>query len=713
MKRKVLLALILIMSVSASLAFAKPINGKILHPGFAMEQRGGDILPYLDKDLYYQPDAGCIMLRPDLELKSMGGSSPKWTDNAGWPVTVSGGSWELVTLPGLPEVKLLHQKDVTAKTWEIKTSDTYLADNQGFVVYWKKYATPTGSSPNIFILAGYGTSYYIAITLEPRKQVIIEQLNPTTNYTKEYKVAIPASYMPAETDIESLVCFFVDNYIILGFNGVDKTLAIKCDKYDSTTDYNGATYPKIMNSGYLAIDADGAGLFGFKKLTYSATGNLVSPYYMPGCNPSASTVAKLTKVIKPDGTDITGYWAGKSVQIEGTPGSGTPTGRLRYGFILRGATTQTPYLYSWRVKDPLTRTGSAGSPNTLSSDIIAYQEDITGNKDGSFGDWTSQTKITCYNEYYDTIFTGRNTKITLSLNPGNGLVQRAVHYADTLEISRDEPGDLTLNISAQSIVKRLKLTPILRPESFDDRQWRHGDLMSYLCLNLGGVTIVNGSGVALSASDYSTDPLLLSSGLTDRPAWQFNPGTSIWEAMNCVREYSGWLLYPDNNNQIIYKPFPTSASTPDWTIDMQTCRNLKYTIADLAKTRFMVLGQAGADDSAGRYRSGDGIMVYKTNSTLETALGESRPLWVFDPALSSVDMVNNFCLKLYAWYGTLHKIVQFTIPDFTAYKSMTLNQVASISDSQITDIAGVYMITGVHLTGDISLVSASCELISL
>jgi len=363
------------------------------------------------------------------------------------------------------------------------------------------------------------------------------------------------------------------------------------------------------------------------------------------------------------------------------------------------------------MKDAQTRSSVTPSSNTLNSDIVSYQEDITGNKDGSFGDWTSRTIVTMYETYRDTIFTGRNAKMTLNLNPGDGSVQRAVHYADTLEISRSEPGDLTLDISAQSIVKRLKLTPILRPESFDDRGWRHGDLMSYLA-TLGGVT--------LNADTYTSDPLLPASGLADRPNWQFNPGVSIWDAMNTVREYSGWLLYPDNNNELTYKPFPTSASTPDWTIDCQTCLDLKYTIGDLARTRFMVLGQAGADDSAGRFKAGDGIMVYKTNSTLETALGESRPLWIFDPALSNLTMVNNTVNKLHDWYSALHKIVSFTIPDFNGvdsaakkYSSMTLNQVVTISDADIADIDGVYMLVGLHLSGNLAMVSANVELISL
>jgi len=719
------------MAVSASVVFGgKPTLGVISHAGFAMEQKGKDVLTSLDQNLFYEPNSGAVMLRPDLELKSMGGSSPSWTDGDASAVTATGGSWELVTMPGMPELKLLHQKDTTASEWSLVSTSNF-GENQGFLVYWLKHVTSSDLDDSSIWFAAIKESYSsIWVKIHPREKIDIYRIYDgiTTHWERE----IPINFLPTDSQKETtfLVGFYVGDYLILGINGLENTLAIKIQGFEYGTDANGNKYPVLTSVDVLPpyagsrfeVWGSGAGVFGFRRMKYSVStttppysGKLISPYFMPGVSPSASTVAKITKSIQPTGSSILGAFSdGKPVELEGVGGSGALTGRIRYGFIFRGNGNVTPYAYNWRIKDPLTRITADGSTQTLTSDVLYYREDITGNKDGSFGDWTSNFKITCYSTYYDTVFTSRNAKMVISLNPGTGATQRCTHFADTLTVNREDLGTFELEVAGQSVVKRLKLTPILRAESFDDRSWRHGDLMKYLCYNLGGVTIVNSAGSVLSASDYSSDPLLPISQEKDRANWQFNPGTSIWDAMNTVREYSGWALYPDNSGQIVYKAMPTSAADANWTIAIgDVGLNVKYTIGDLARTRFMVLGQAGSDDSAGRFKKGDGLLVYKTNSTLETEMGESRPLWIFDPALSSVAIVNKMCNQLYDYYTSLHKIISFNVTDFKAYKTMQLYQVLSITDSKVPDVDGKYLITGIHISADPSIMSGSIEAISL
>jgi len=228
--------------------------------------------------------------------------------------------------------------------------------------------------------------------------------------------------------------------------------------------------------------------------------------------------------------------------------------------------------------------------------------------------------------------------------------------------------------------------------------------MNYLA-TLGGVTLI--------ASDYSADPLLPASEDVKRANWQFSPGTTIWSAMSTIREYSGWLLYPDNQGRLIYKPFPTADSSADWTINMGDCLDVQYGITDLAKTRFQILGQAGKDDPDGKYKKGDGLLSYKTYDSLETLLGESRPLWLYDPALGTPEVAENMLKQLADWYTGLHIFISFQIPDFKAYKEMGLYQVLSASDSLVTDINGKYIITDVDLIADPFQLSGTVRGISL
>lgn len=707
-------------TIIPSIVFGKGVDGVISYPGFAMEQKGKDVLESLDDDLYFEPNSGAVMLRPDISLASM---------VLGTGYTTTGGSWEIVTVPGQKtaagvagNLNLLHQKDVTAKSWNI--TGTGFAANQGFVFYWSKYATPSGSTPKFSILLGTGILDCIFIELFPGEKITINHLNILGGVvTQTWKKEIPANFTPQDIAINSLVCFFVDNYIILGFNGIEKTIALKCNSVD-LTDKNAETYPGISSAGSLVIAGDGSGVFGFKKMAYPKSGNLVSPYFSPGCQPSASTTAKITKSIQPIGTSVTGYFADdKPVEIEGTDGSGTPTGRLRYGFTLRGDGTITPYLYSWRIKDAQTRISAAGGVQTLTGYLVEYNENISGNKDGSFGDWTSVLDITCYpaiaagweGGIYQNIFTSRNAQVAINLNPGDGSVLRATHYVDIATVGRPEHNSINLYVEAQSIVKRLKLTPVSAAESFDDRGWRHGDLMAYLA-SRGGVTILNSAGSPLSAADYSTDPLLPASQEKDRANWQFNPGASLWDAMLMVREYSGWCLYPNNAAQLIYKPFPTTADTADWTLDMEDFMGVRYAVTDLARTRFMVIGQAGADDATLEIKKGDGILSYKTNSALETLMGESRPLYYLDPALGSVEQTDNMCGKFHDHYTAIHKLAFFEVPNFKAYKTMQLYQVVAISDATVPDVDGKYLIIGLHIFVDpnvLTIMQASVELMSL
>ncbi len=733
--RRILFLAGLLMAVTTSIVFGRGANGIISHPGFALEHTGYDARDWLDENLYYEPHSGAVMLRPNLELDSMVTGE---YDTTALPAS---GDWAEVVLPGQPALTLLHQSDTTATGWQVSavgSSGAAYGRNRGFVVYWSKYATPTGSDPKIEIFRGSSIlaaddesiTANLFLDINPGKNILIRWWNNISDATPtlERVIEFPANYAPNENGLNVLAVFPVDKYLIFGFGGVENTVAVEIPEPEMTTDANGASYPVLLGKGGFYVTGDGAAIVGFRGITYGkweagedSTGWLESPWFDPGCIPSDTATFKITSSIQPTGTLIHGgYPGGKPGDIEGADGSGDPTGRIRYKFGLYGSaydttllsSIDTPYLYRWRMKDPLARESGTATPYTLTSDVITYTESANGNRDGSFNDWTTDLTVNCYTSLYANLLTWRNASMAMSFNPGDGAVVRATHFVDAAEMVKSSATDVTLSIHAQSVVKRLRLTPILAAESFDDRGWRHGDLMSFLA-SLGGISLYNSVGSPLSSSDYASDPLLPKSAERDRANWQFAPGTSIWEAMTMLREYSGWLLYPNHTGGLIYKTPPTSASAADWTLDMADFANVRYSITDLARTRFLVVGQAAADDTAGRFRRGDGIMAYSTDSTLETAIGESRPLFLVDPALSTVDQVDNMAEKLKGYYTALHKTVTFTIQDFKSYKTMRLFQVLAISDAAVSDIDGKYMVTGLRISADSILMSAEVEAISL
>ena len=208
----------------ARLVFGNPENGVTNAEGYNAEFIGKDNWDDLidlkatsrhaatvKENLWLEKHTGAIMLKPIITLDSM-------VDGVGY--TTTGGSWEVLTIPGRPALDLLYQYDRNATGWKVeKTGDDKLSANEGFMVYWEKYATPSGSSGDIVItLAAVADELYdgslnatfVKITISPRDKITIERNididNTYYDYEEKQEITIPKSYYEAaEIDGASII----------------------------------------------------------------------------------------------------------------------------------------------------------------------------------------------------------------------------------------------------------------------------------------------------------------------------------------------------------------------------------------------------------------------------------------------------------------------------------------------------------------------------
>lgn len=737
------------------LDYSKPTNGIISKVGFAMVKTGFDIkdfgspatLPNGTKDntLFFEKNSGAIMLQPDFEITdtaiSGGFGYMLGTVDPTQKITFAGTAPTEITRPWKPVKKILHQTEVVG---EINGTTAALAENQGMMVWWKKWQTKedvdTDSTdvsvamiltfnqfldPDGVYTSGFEDSIEMVVYFN--KRIHIKRI-----WGIQVEGEVPARYeadfqewdvdfskgFDTDSDFESLTFMFIDKYMVIGFNGMDNAKALRCRKFDLEADLNGRQYAVLSRAGStFTFERAGASLIGMKKIVYKSSGSYVSDWFVPPYIPDSTTIeAVMTKGIQPTSTEIKGpFFADRVVLVESTSSTASPTGRLSWGLKLETTdTSQTPLFFSWMIKDPMIREDAHSDSFQITSMVESYIENCYANKDGSFGDRTGNIKLNALSSFQSNVFNARNYKIDckFKLRDAGAYTTRAILFQDVHEVENPEMGQFTLNAEASTTIKRLKKTPVMNSESFDHLGWTGKDLIEFLIDELGGLTVVT---VATDAQIGSL-PELPVSGDSSKPNWQFNPGISVWDAVNEVRTWMGWALYPDvETGDITLKPMPISSAAADHTIEINTSAvDLRYVISDIARTRFLIIGQAGKEEP-GKYKVGDKIMAYKTDISLEDTIGETRPLWLADPALSTIEMCKDLTSKLYTWYTAIHTTVSFTIDDARSYfeGGFDVYDVLSLTDTRVSDIDGKYVVLGYNFVVTPNNCKLTLEAISL
>ena len=695
----------------ARFVLGNPENGIISAEGYNAQYSGKNMDEFLSlpeipgrhsatdvSKLFYEKNSKAIILKPDLSLASMDRS--KYSRDPA--------SWELRTILGQPELKLEHQYDVGAKRWKIDSDPADFLANQGFIFYWQKWVTPKGSSSGISISLSVGEDF-IGIYLEPRQKIYVKQKCEISGEVHEqtWEKQVPSSFYPTETvgnSLNVLICLIVGDYIILGMGGLENTIALKCQKYNTATDKNDKGYPILTpaNSG-IQIIGDGAILLGFKKLTYEEAGSLATPIGYPGYVVTENLSLDITKAIVPTGCSITkkGHAGGNDPEDEGVSVGGSGREAIEkfgvYGVLsLAGDGNSTPYLYQFRISAPPARISQSVSAQALTTDIKSYEENMSGDKDGNFSGSSISAAVIC--KVIDGRLTHTNlfrskapeVKHYLKLRGQESEVLRGVHKLAVKEIGRPLWNKFDLNLESQDITKRLREDPILISENFDEKiekeEWTHTDLMEELGKR---------AGVNIRCADVSADKTvpasyhyLQPSGDTEKPNWQFNRGVFYWDAMQRAREFSGWLLYPDNDPSnlggLYYCPKPTSDSPVKYSLnaDNDIVSNVFYRLIDLYRSRFMILGIAAKDSAeleggdysnkSWQYKKGQVLCGQALSPQLEAEIGESRPLIWVDPAFTDWKSIGIAILRLYNYYTIEHFAPVFQINNFEDYQDLHL-----------------------------------------
>ncbi|MDD5540522.1 MAG: hypothetical protein PHG61_07525 [Candidatus Marinimicrobia bacterium] len=708
----------------ARLVFGNPENGIVDAAGFNSEWTAADFDSLISlaavsgrhdatvkKNLFWEKNSQSIILRPDLELKSMGAT----TDGDGQAIITTIGTFALVTMPGQPELKLLHQTDITAEDWTIQ-NNVNLKENQGFVVYWDKYATPSGSSSNLKFSIGEeaGGGAFVYIEFFPREKTVVYFRPGENKEIEQWEKEIPANIKMTEGGLNFLVCFFVDNYILIGINGIEQLIAFQSVNYNTnnsipyfTTDFSRFT-----------IQASGSGVFGFKRLGYATSGSLSTPITFPGYVISEAPSKEL-KYIQPTGTTVTMETFAGGNDASGEDVSVDQTGREaieKFGVYanvrLTGDGDTTPVLYRFRMYGAPSRSTASGSALEINGTIRTYEESWQGDQNGDFlgGNLSAVIRAKDVVGKYSNIYTTKAGLVTSYVTLANNAseVLRMVSCLDTKEIKRPTFGVYDLEINCQDITKRLRTNPNLVAETYDGRGWTDVDLMEHLGERHG--VPIRCAAVSADTTVPASYHLLNDSGDDKNPNWQYGRGVMPWEFISRVRAFSGWILSPDtdssNRGGLYFRPKPTSDDDADWTFDADTAvvTDVGYKSVDLYRTRFSIYGIAAADNQSypnpsWNYKKGDILCGMGLHSSLEEEIGESRHLIIIDPTFTNWEGIGRYLLALYDYYTTEHASPVFRINNFEEYQTMHLYQQIAWTDSD-AGIDGRYLITALNVQGD-------------
>ncbi len=676
------------------IVLGNPVNGVISSQGFhadfpasmwdKLESRAaiaGRHAAVVKENLMYIPQLDCIILRPDISLKQ--------TMEAG-DYTTTGGTWGLSEVYGNPTLTLAHQKDVTAEGWKIDSEEVSYF-NQGFMVWWKKYATPAAGSPNFKIKfledVENDTSTGIILEFISATKLKLTYNNSWVETSEVYEINIPQTFYPTEFPVNILIAMFIRDNIILGFGGMDNIVTIKVS--NPMVDENIVTDEEeysVTTAETIQVTGDGSVLLGFKMLTYATSGGFSTKLYYPGYIMSTVPVIE-KKTIEPAGTDIvvSGFMGGGEIDSEEVTASDAEKFGLYFNAQFTGDDDGliTPIYYKASVRHEPSRVSISGTPQELATQIIKLNQSISIGKDGMFNGSNITATIACEEQFYPSIFMMRSPKVQYYLQTigQESEILRDTHYIDIKEVSRPEHGQFLMDLVSRDVTKELELTPMLESVDYDylikRNNWNHAHLMEFLAAR-AGVTLVH------TAADSAADPVMPYVSDADNAMWQFKRNENIWQCMQKIREYSGWMMYPDSQGRIVYKPKPTTSTTEDytWDVNNMAIEGIRYKLIDLYRTRFLVWGKAAADNTgAYPYKKGDNILGGGYHAELESQLGRSRCLIVLDPGLNDWDSVERMLNALYDYYTADPFFFSGTLTYPEQYPSLWPGQVVKLTDS--------------------------------
>ena len=665
---------------------------------FVASERKLKSLTNIDSKIYYEKHTGSYILTPNINtsLKDMALTDADFI----YPT-----NWELVTSPSFSHKLLYHKK---TDEEDVVSFKTVFQINQGGIFWWEKWVSSDSSKPLTF--------YFLGTSLENDGQLFIRMF-PSKNVDVIYqgKILYHGSLPKNEINTNSpfasfnfLIVLIVKDQIIIGLNGLENSIGLKINNpVDTTTDKKGREYPIILRNHSAGVAFHGCIMLGFNQLYFEQNGELNSNNIMPGY--TIEPEYRINNLIEFVNTDI-------NLQKKEDSGSAASY-KFKYKIEMAGSDYGTakagycglsPILFSYEIKENPTRISAVESPWDLDTDIEQYNETQSQGKDGIFTGASSTTLINCYSNQHSSILSMRNAKMIFTFE-GN---TRSTHLSDKIHLRRPSFGKWSIEINGIDIIKRLKNSTLLDSLNYDGKN--HGEMIKDLCDYSGCPYDLTKWG------NYSSSSVFPKAADEKSSNFQFKKGVDVWSCMQQIVKYSGWILYPDNEGEMIYKERPDkSASTkyifytnPDIDANQIGILDLEGEFVDIVRTRILVVGKA-SKESSGKYKAEETFHVRapkdipEDGTDLEKEIGETRVGIYLDSSIGNEIVAGEIAKNIFNWYIKPHRFINFKIPDATGCLDLFTFDKIKLVDNE-GSLSGEYQVSSLDLT--ITPYEAYCNL---
>lgn len=734
-------------------------------------------------NVFAEQHSKTVILKPNLVPFDMDGAYDAVRKvYAGSWYQMKGGEWESREIFGSPRTALEYQRGVEGLVegkrlpiyWQIDSNPIF-AENQGFVVWINKYLLPYGwNNCVVFYLHNEDESRGVRVTIgnledvtkflskdirlniqKERYEMMIEHWE-----TAEEEKIYPYKNIGADRQTEFfhlprnfklydwsgnanlLVVLLVDKYIVIGTEGMENAVAMKCEDYGIGSDKHDNRYPILTGKdSILSVWGYGAAMLGFKPLHYEKQGSLKTNRIWLQEEPNEPEIV-CQRAIVPEGASITmvGKY-GKEDGLDGIFGTytlkGTPIvdgdnpvlsaahldylkekeknwkGKnpetltvaekaaikkkielerkmLEYN---KTVTNYTPIIYRFGMRQPPKRQEVEIKELPLPNTVINYDESLSGDVAGEFWGGTQTTVLSCYKERIADVHKLKGQEIDVEIKPYNKdyYLRRGRFSIQNPKISTEKKNIVRVTLTGEDTLTKLGGIKFKNSISLDDRNYTDIEMMQYLFESLMGKTLIaTGDAIPLPISEN-----------TKEPNWKTVSGSSILDFAMGVREHSCKLLYPDRDGNIIYRPRPTKDSLAlfelDASIDIIGIPEYQFP-EELLKTRFSIIGKAG-QDIKGVYNAGETLVGVAYNKELERAIGRSViALPIQNATFSDWPSIRRRMLFDYSIYTAQNSILNFELRNYEDYFDMYLFDVFSWNDPEFPEYSGKYMLTKTDLS---------------
>lgn len=747
----------------AKMILGKVENGIIENDEMCVEY-GGDSWTRVKgmENIYYEPHSKGVILRPNLEPVDMDGKyrDTGMTDYRGswWKAQGNPGSFENIKVQGSKGKRVEYHKFVEIKNeeknkiepayWRIDT-DYVLKENQGVVIWFNKYLLPHRWSNCIVISienkdSTIGTRLTIGRLQEQERWKDIIPINKNEQeITLEHwyqakkegrwpkkvadvEIQRQVFQIPQHTDLyhwagdwKVLAIFVIGQWIVVGLNGLENTIAMKVRDYGLVKDKYKQEMPLIIdNKSKLVIWGYGAILFGWKGMEYEGEGNIEIP------------VIKTGKKIEKPGIDCTSYYVPEDTEIEmrgfaenwnsqedaTVSGIITLKGERKSNKKLlemteemeellpenekekrekikheQSVTDVTPVLFRAKIYDTIRRGTASYSPFVISTDIIRLESNVSVDKNWFYLGREIMAQLTCYENNHQYLYEQLSSEVDFQIKPlkQNNWIRIGKQLIDTVTMEIEQINEQKIKIETKDRMKDLEETSLGSSQSFDDKGWTDVDLMKYL--------IEDKAGIKLKV-DKDTEYKLTKGVKEKKPNWKYEASAKLMDVIRDVLEFSTDVIYIDRDGNVVYRERPKATDTVKWTINAQThiIGRPKYTRKDDRYTHIKVIGQAG--ENTQEYKQGDFLVGIGYNKQVAKEIGRTRIL----PAVKKMqygdwESVQRAIEWLWDLYVVPGQVVEFEIRNFEDYMDMEVFDIIDYSDNIFNKVNGLYAITSIKM----------------